>query len=639
MALPAPSVDIRHNRVIRLRTAPVWLPEKYRYRQKRIRVRFRPFVGERRTLKKKKWLPPSEWAPKYRHVTYGPLEGSRWDNSFMPHFRGIMDASFFPSVRVIGNCKAPQTGSSAGIETLFGFIADMCPGPGFIVYPDRDAAAKRSIDYLQPMFKKSPRLRKLLTGSSDDMAALRIKLQNMLIYMGWAGSVRSLGNISARYLVADELDKWPEQPSKKEARSLDLFFERFRAFKFGAKAWLVSTPTVETGPIWHYLNHEAQVIFDYWACCPDCNQFELMAFDRIRFCDERDPRKVLDENLARYVCGQCGSEWDDRKRDAAIQDGRWAARNPEQETNEESVPVWDPERELLPWLQQTRPERICFHSPGWISPLVKLSECAAAFLKGLRDSRAMQYFMNQIKAEAFVDYGSVRVEDSILALRDDRPEGMVPAGGKVAALVAGVDTQDAYFRYVIRAFGWGLEMESWLIKNGQVDSFEALAALLFDYQYKDAEGLYYPVHLAVHDAMGHRTSDVYDFSRRFPGRVQPYKGAAGRRPTPHTFTTIDTYPGTNRVIPGGVRLVNCDTHYYKDQLMTKLGIAADAPGAFHLHKDTTFEYARQMCAEYRDERQLWQCKKNRANHDWDCEMMALVAADILQIKYWAKGGQ
>ncbi|BDD88717.1 terminase gpA endonuclease subunit [Desulfofustis limnaeus] len=638
MTAPAPCVDIRQSTTVRLRHAPDWLPEKYRRRAGRIRVAVRMCAGERRLLKKSRWIWPSEWAPKYRTVTYGPLKGSRWDHSFMPHFRGIMDASFFPSVRVIGNCKAPQTGSSAGVETILGFVADRKPGPAFVVYPDKDTASKRSTDYLQPMFTDSPRLRGLLTGSADDLAALRIKLKTMLVYMGWAGSVTSLGNISAMYLVGDEIDKWPEQPTKKEARTLDLFFERFRAFLFGAKAWLSSTPTLPTGPISVYLS-QAQAVFDYWVRCPDCGRMELMEFDRIRFGAERDPQRVLEEKLARYVCGQCGSEWDDRARNKALQDGRWAARDRERDPKRTPVPVWDEGRELFAWLRRHRPERICFHSPAWISQLVSLSECASRFLAALTDKRAMHYFMTQIKAEGFIDYETVRETDAILALRDERPEGLVPGRGRVAALVAGVDTQDEYFRFVIRAFGWGLDQESWLIRYGSAPTLGALAQVLFGDQYRDADGLYYPLHLAVQDAMGHRTAEVYDFSRAYPGRVQPYKGAAGRRPTPKTWSTIDTYPGTNRVIPGGIKLVTCDSHHYKDQLSARLQIKPGDPGAFHLHGEAGLDYAQMMCAEYRDERGLWQCPKGKANHDWDCEMMALIAADILQIKYWPRPGE
>jgi len=40
-------------------------------------------------------------------------------------------------------------------------------------------------------------------------------------------------------------------------------------------------------------------------------------------------------------------------------------------------------------------------------------------------------------------------------------------------------------------------------------------------------------------------------------------------------------------------------------------------------------YARQMCAEGRDERGLWQCPDGKANHLWDCAQMGLALAMYL----------
>ncbi len=628
--MPSPSVDLTKTHTIRLRTAPEWLPEKFRRRSTRLRISFRPCKGERRFLKKRKVVAPSVWAPQNRTVTYGPLAGSRWDNSFMPHFRGIMDASMHPSVRYIGNIKAPQTGSSAGVETWLGYIADVAPGPAFIVYPDRDTTSKRSTDYLQPMFTKSPRLRSLLTGSSDDMASLRLKLQAMLIYMGWSGSVTSLGNISAKYLIGDEIDKWQINPSKKEATSLKLFFERFRSFAYGAKCWLSSTPSVKSGPIWQYMTKEAQVIFDYHVPCPDCGRMQAMAFEQIRWPEKvRDPKQVLEEDLARYVCSHCGSIWNDRRRIKALQAGVWFARGDG--------------RELFAYLRAVNPEKICFHSPAWVSPLFSNSEMAAAFLKALADPAEMHYFDTQIRAVAYVPSRQTRKEDAIYILADDRPDRLVPGMGQVAALVASADTQDNGFYYTIRAFGWGLEQQNWQIRYGFVHTFDELAQVVFEKTYQDADGLYYPVHLLVIDAMGHRTSEVYDFTRKYPGRAQAYKGAAGRRPTTYTWSTIDRYPGTSVLIPGGVRLVTVDSHHYKDQIAGKIKKKADDPGAMHLLASVNDknvhgrDYAAQMCAEYVDERNLWQCPEGKANHYWDTEVMAMVGADILQIKYWPRG--
>lgn len=624
----------RNNPVVRLRTSPEWLRAAFRNRTERVRIRFRPTKGERRVLRRHKMVPPSTWAPIHRTVTYGPLEGARWDNEFMPHMVGIMDAAFYPSVRESGNIKSPQGASSAGVETILGFATDMRPGPALIVYPDLATARKRCNDYLQPMFEKSPRLKKLLTGIDDDMSGLRIKLLTMLIYMGWAGSVTSMSNVSVMYLVVDEVNKMARTAGTKEGSLRDYLRQRCNAYPMAHKIFWSSTPTDRTGHITEYQALESQVTFDYWVCCPDCAAEQLMIFDGIMrsFPKELvDPKEMELTKAAGYVCTHCGSLWSDRKRDAAViaaMHTGWRERI----TMPDGTQAMG--RRIAQYLHEENPEKICFHSPAWISPLIPLWKIAAAWLRGRKDKAAMQIFYNQYRAEAFTDYATERREDMILALRDTRPEGLVPGNGQVAAMVAGVDTQDVGFYYWIMAVGWGLEQETWQIKAGYVETFSALERVLFGDEYRDAAGTVYPVHVAVMDTQGHRTDEVYDFSRLHPGRVLAYRGQQ-RKTTPVTISTIDTYPGTSRKIPGGVSLYNCDTTYFKNALARKLLINPTDAGAWHLHAEATDEYAAHMVAEYRDDKGVWQCPSGKPNHYWDCSSMALIAAHILGVKNWA----
>jgi phage terminase large subunit GpA-like protein len=638
--MTVPATDLSGKRpVLRVRADIAWLPERYRHRETRIRIRFRPSAGERNLYRKKKRGLPSVWAAKYRKVTYGPLKDSYYDPTFVPHMNGIIDTFLFPSVQQLTNCKAPQTGGSAGMETAVGYLADNDPADTLIVYPDRDTGKKRCTDYLQPMFKTSPRLRRLLTGVDDDMASLRIRLKTMLVYMAWAGSVTSIGNVSAKYLFVDELDKCPDQPSKKEAGFEDLVAERTSSFdKFGSKTWWNSTPTEAPSKIAKKLR-EMDVVFDYHAACPDCGQVQLMEFDRIDFGGCRDPKQMLQENLARYICATCGSLWDDRKRDLAIRAGGWYARDERKRAASVKAGQWRGQPlglERTAYLRGHHPKKVGFHSPAWISPLNSLAKCASAFLRSLKDRTALLYFVTQIKAEEYIHFEKQRAEDVLLALRDDRPEGLVPSGGVVSALVAGSDTQDNGHYYWIDAVGYGLEQERWRIRAGFVETDAALLKVLFETEYKDVRGRVYPVQLVVKDAMGHRTKEVYNLCLRYPGRIVPYKGATGRRPNPVTKTVIDRYPGTNVPIPGGVVLYTCDSHHFKDQVASKLAIKGDDPGAWHMDGSFSEEQAAHLCAEYRDDRGLWQCPGNKPNHYWDSAVLSIIAADLLQLKFLAK---
>jgi phage terminase large subunit GpA-like protein len=446
------------------------------------------------------------------------------------------------------------------------------------LYPDQATAKENARDRVLPMITSSPRLRNYLTGAQDDMGQERINLLHMPIYFAWAGSASRMANKPCRYVVQDETDKYPETAAKSEADPSSLVEKRLTTYRRSGKAknFRLSTPTVEGGVIWRALTGEAQVIFDYWVRCPAC--------------------------------------------------GGWRSRG--------ERPVG-----LATYLEGFRPKKIGFHLPAWISSFVTLSECAAAFFRGQGDRNKLKDFCNNYKAEPWLAYEQSRSEDALLMLRDERPSGVVPGQGRVACLVAGVDTQDNGFWFEVRAFSYGQQRESWQVRAGFVDSFAALAEVLWGSEYRDGEGNSYFLRLAVMDAMGHRTDEVYAFARANLGRLFAFQGVQ-RLAQPYRFSAIDNYPGTGKAIPGGLKILRADVNYFKNILSSKLEIAAGDPGAWHFNAETTPAWARQMTVEYIDEKTgLWACPENKANHAWDCSVYALVAAEVLGVRYWPRPGE
>lgn len=597
--------------------------------------RFRFAQGERAVLRRRTPMLVSKWAERHRVVSYSTIPG-RWHNSVTPYSVGIMDASFHDAVRKIGICKCPQSGITEAIHNCIGYAMDRSPGPVMYVYPDELTARENAKDRIIPMIEGSPRLASYLSRSADDRSSLRINLCHMPIFLAWSGSAARLGNKPIRYLVLDELDKY--QSSKNEASAEALAEKRTITWRHKARIWKISTPTVEHVGIWQYMTREAQGIFDYHVRCPHCGVEQVMEFDNIIWPDTiRNPEEVAARQLAEYLCMHCGSLWNDGDRDRAVRLGAWRERTSG--------------LELMAHLDAFRPANIGFHLPAWLSYFVSLSKVAASFLRwnASKKQEDLKDFCNNIKAEPWRIYRIERSEDRILALCDDRPRGTVPsiAGERgmaadtspVAALVAGIDTQGSdeqkgYFRYVIRAFGWGETDESWLIQCGTVTSFDALADVLWKSVYRDALGNEFRVRLALQDAMGHRTKDVYAFCAANKGRIFPTQGKQ-HQSAPLMYSPLEYFPGTQRRIPGGLRLLKVDTTFFKNDLAAKLSIASEDPGAFHLHHDTPLEYAREMTAEFYDEqKQAWLCPDGKANHFWDCEVLALAAAFALNLRQW-----
>ncbi|WP_165174642.1 terminase gpA endonuclease subunit [Desulfovibrio sp. ZJ369] len=592
--------------------------------------------GERKIMRHRKPVPVSQWAEKYRIVEMSSIPG-KWKNLFTPYLTGIMDAAGTPGVETVIICKSPQTGGSECGHNFVGWCIDRSPGPVMYVFPDEITARENAKDRIIPMIEASPRLREYMTGYGDDASSLRVNLTHMPIYLAWSGSVSRLGNKPIRTLVLDELDKYKNP--KNEATSEVLAEKRTTTWRSRRHIIKISTPTTEDGPIWTALTREAGARFDYWVRCPHCGMAQLMDFERIDWPDkgtEMEPtaEEVLTRRLACYPCEHCGAVWDDS--DRAVRRGEWRERSSG--------------LDLAAHLAARKPVKIGFHIPAWLSYFVSLSEVASAALKYRESGKLddLKNLQNQYKAEPWREEHVVRSEDSILALCDDRPRGAAPGPveGKerVACLLAGVDTQGVneqkgYFRYIIRAFGYGDTEESWLIQCGAAPSFSALNEILWNSEYTTPDGLKYKVRACMIDAMGGRTREVYSWAIRHRGRVYPWQGVRSLS-QPYTPAPQEYFPdarGNKVKIPGGLNLWRCDTTFFKSDLAHKLSIAPDDPGAFHLHDNAggiLEQYARELCAEvWDDEKQAWVNPHGKPNHYWDCETMALALAFILNIRH------
>lgn len=606
--------------------------------------RFHFGKGERAVLRHRSLIPASQWAERHRVVHNSSLPG-RWHNRVTPYIAGIMDAGFFPSVQNVNIMKCPQSAGTEGVHNCIGYAIDRAPGPVLYVYPDETTARENAQDRIIPMLQSSPRLKEYLTGTADDMGSLRIKLAHLTIYMAWSGSAARLGNKPIRYLVLDELDKY--QNSKREATAEALAEKRVITWGKRAITWKLSTPTVMDGPIDRaFKSSEAK--FRYHVICPQCGCELLMDFEHIAWpadcaMDSAGPVRIKSQSLGWYACQHCAENdlkqgrWSDADRDLAVRHGLWR-----EETSGLS---------LYEHLENHHPMSVGFHIPAWISPFVSLSEIAAKALEYQISPTLEQLkdLQNNYKAEPWEAQFETRSEDMILALCDDRPRGAVPGPvphvktdgpplERVAAVLAAVDTQLRYFRYVIRAFGFGEEGESWLVQEGVAPTLQALDELFWNSEYLDSTGRAFKVHAVIIDAMGEpqRTAQVYAWAARNRGRVFPSQGVHAPS-TPVSYAPQEYFPGVKgeRVkIPGGILLHKVDTTLFKGTLANRLSITPGDPGSFWLHTAAEHlqTYAREMTAEvWNTEKNLWDNPHGRPNHAWDCEYLLQALAWMLNI--------
>ena len=573
------------------RSAP-WLPPTLLEVRTAQSIRLRHDKSELKIYLKHKRIPVSAWCERFRNLTMSVLPG-KWRNSVTPYLAGVMDASFFPSVRTIIICKAPQVGGTEAVLNCVGYAIDRDPGPVLCIYPDELTARENNQDRIQPMIKSSPRLRSYMTSSDDDSSILRISLVHMPLYMAWARSAARLANKPIRFVVFDEVDKYPATSGKRETDPISLGEARTITYRNSCKIWKISTPTTEEGNIWQALTTEAQVVFDFWVKCPACDVLQKMTFEQIKWEHETtpdikgefhslEPETIEAKKLAWYECPHCHGKWNDYDRDLAVRHGQWRSRpgQVDGQDDEKSPNIGD-------YLKTHRPLKIGFHLPSWLSPFVSLASIAAAFLRGRVDVNKKKDFFNKHMAEPWKMVVISRNDQQILAARCELPEQVVPA--TAIALTAGIDVQQHGFWFVVRA--WAPDLTNWLIHYGFLPTWNAVEKLLFENVYPvDGEpGRTLKIFRACVDTGGTgkyedmtMTEETYFWivKHKYLGALELWgtKGSSTAMPTMLSLGNEILATHSGKKLPNGLRVLILNSAKLKDQYHARLALAENGSG-------------------------------------------------------------
>jgi phage terminase large subunit GpA-like protein len=579
-----------------------------------------------------------EWIPSKRVLSSRSEEKGPVRLERTPYIVPWLEATVDPYVEEVVICASAQIAKTEFGMHVLGFYADVERAPVLYTLADEMTSKHISRDRIKKMFEDSPKLYHLI-DRAPVVNNEELELNNgAYISVMWASSVAAIATKAFRVTISDEIDKPGYYVKTSEAMPLSLIRERTESYH-NFKHIFFSTPTIEQGNITVELN-SCDLIYDWHVPCPHCGTYQPLRFSPEYAYGFKDGKylaydgskkkigKVIwhggreatrhDMEQARYQCGTCKKEWTTAMKNKAVMQGL-------------SVP-----RKRINF----RPRKVGFHINRLYSLLGKsgdLGKIVSSFVSAVKSKnpRIIQGVINSTFAEPFRPLKKLRRTEKLEKLKDDRPRGLVPGQGQVACLLAGVDTQDDGFYYEIRAFGYGLEGESWCIREGFVSSFAGLVRVLWEDKYRDIDGTEYTVRLALQDAMGHRTSEVYQFCRLHHGFIMPTQGMRTMA-TPYNFRTINRYPGTQRKIIGGLQLVRFDTNYYKSKLSAKLDIMPVDPGAYHYHSETDKDWLKQMTVEVIGQDGFWHNPLERPNHAWDCSVLTMLAHEILEIAFWNK---
>lgn len=593
----------------RLNEANIWEPTEA--------LTIVPWVEERRVLGA-------------RSEEKGPLRLER-----TPYVVPWLEAAVDPTLEEIVICKPAQVAGTSFAMSVAGYYADQRPCPILVVMADENTAIYMLRDGVKKMLDESPQLAYLTQGAAISNKN-EIELSNgTYIAVAWASSVAALGTKPFKIVITDEIDKPGYYVRTKEATPLSLAAERTETF-YESKFIKFSTPTLDTGNVWVELM-SCDAIYDWHVPCPYCRVKQPLRFSGHyaegfkggKYRDEKGKKRKLGEVVwkggskatrsqimgARYKCGSCGKLWTTAQKDRAVGLGSSVSREKE----------------------PTHITKKGFHVNRLYSLLGKsghLDQLVGAFVdaKKKRNPKVLQGVLNSAFAEPWRPVKKTRKANRIMELADNRPRGVVPGGGQVSCLLAGVDTQDDGFYYEIRAFGFGQTFDSWCVREGFALDLDDLERTLWDDEYRDVNGQQYIVKLVCHDAMGHRTDEVYEFCRLHRGKIFPTMGVESLT-QPHRYSDIDLFPRSKKAIPGGIKLVRFDSNHYKNRLNTRLEKHQGDAGCWYYHSEITEEWAEQMTVEGIGEKGTWENPGDKPNHAWDCAVLLMLAAEIHGVRF------
>ncbi|WP_371316909.1 phage terminase large subunit family protein [Rhizobium leguminosarum] len=432
--------------------------------------------------------------------------------SLWPYQRDIADAISDPELERVTLVKPVRVGFTTLLTgALASYVANE-PSPILALLPTEADARDYVVSDLEPIFAATPALRGLLSAEADETG------RNTLLSRRFAGgslkivaakSPRNLRRHNVRVLLIDEADAM--EPGA-EGSPITLAERRTLSFA-NRKIILGSTPTIEeTSNVLRSYARSDRRVFE--VPCPECGHWHEITWADIQW-PEGEPER------AHYVCPECGSVVEERRKAAMVEGGRWRATAPHVRGH------------------------AGFRLNALVSTLANASwgKLAAEFVVAKKSPDTLQVFVNTILAQGWRE-AAEEIDEAALAARAE-PFGLDAIPPDVLVITAGVDVQRDRLEIVF--LGWSRD-EVFILGQSVIygdpagdDVWSELDDVLRTV-WKHPKGGILRVDAAGVDAGDGETMDrVIGFTRaRMARRIYALKGATGNRPAIRASDTKGT---------------------------------------------------------------------------------------------------
>jgi phage terminase large subunit GpA-like protein len=380
-----------------------------------------------------------------------------WSDANCPYVREPLRAMVDAGVETVVLEWASQLFKTTLLIGFTCFIIENDPGPLLWVMNNDRMARNFNQKRFEPTIEASEVLSAFKPENPDNYKLLEKSFTTCDLKFTGANSAGNLASDPFRYLIGDELNKWP-QIIRSEAGALDLARQRTRSFP-NFKHILTSTPTVPEGAITQEYLRGTQERF--YVPSPFTGEFFTMMFVGLRW-DQGSRRKSGNWDLAKveetahYVCPFSGQPFGEEERARILQLGEWRAKSPR-------------EPEDPPLRPRCRSFRLnVFNS---LHANCTFARIAREHLEAGRDPSKRQNFTNAWLAEPSEEEAEAVAADPLWERRElYTDDGKLPRG--VCVLVAGVDCQqgdgEMAERLEYEIVGVGVGEETWGIEYGVI---------------------------------------------------------------------------------------------------------------------------------------------------------------------------
>lgn len=509
-------------------------------------------------------LSVSAWADQHRELTGKQAsERGRWRTSRTPYLREIMDClSVNSRVTDVVLKKSSQVGATELTVNWLGYIMEHAPAPTMVLMPTLEARDAWKVQKLNPLLTDTAAIRDLLGGLRSRDAANRqdlIDYPGGVLFLAGGNSPNSYAQRSVRYLVLDDLDRFPWEIGE-EGDVVTLARGRTKAFP-RAKRLFISTPTVKDQSLidreWDRSDQRR-----YHCPCPHCGHFQPLEWGG----PEADFGIKWNATLteAWYLCVSCHAEIHEHQKPGMLAAGRWIAGCPESQIRGYHLTA------LLAPIGL---------GPSWLS-------LARDWHAAIRSPSTLRAFVNTNLGETWEEAGDQVEPVGLLARLEVYPEDL-----QALARTAGVDVQKD--RLEVTIDDWGLGEESWTREHvilpgdtARPEIWRDLADLFADFK-PDAAAI----------DSGFNTSMVYEFVARRSWCYAVKGMDGGSRPLVESEEIRRQKLRRRRKKGVIVHIVGTDQA--KALLYSRLKIVEPGPGYIHFPRDAAFddEYFAQLTAE------------------------------------------